>query len=309
MVKRFLLIVMVCLGLFGLSRLYFRLTDDFRIGNISYEMPYRKDWETPSLTPKQREQFNKILDQKFYYVGKGAQAYAFKSADDKYILKFFKFKHLKPSIFVELMPSIGSLGVYKDKQIERKNRLLNSVFDGYRLAFDVHASETGLIYIHLNKSSNLNKTVIVNDKMGLEKIIDLDNVPFILQEKAKTTRMVMTELMNNNNLTMAEQRIKQIFDLYLLEYSKGIYDRDHGVMHNTGFVGDKPIHLDVGKLTKDDRMKQKEYYKPDLERIVTKFNIWFKANYPQHHLVLKAYMDHQMQVIFVENETSLGCVR
>lgn len=295
---KLLVIAVIGLGLFGLTRFYFRLTDDFRLANITYEMPYRQAWEVPPMTVEEHQQFDQILKQKFYYVGKGAQSYAFKSADDKYILKFFKFKHLKPSIFVDLLPSIGFLKAYKEKQIERKNRLLNSVFDGYRLAYDVHAIETGLIYIHLNKSNNLNKTVILKDKIGLESSIDLDKVPFILQEKVKTTRTVMTELMNDNNIPIVEQRIKQIFDLYLLEYSKGIYDRDHGVMHNTGFVGDKPVHLDVGKLTKDDRMKEKEYYKPDLLLIVNKFNVWFKANYPQHYPTLKAYMDSQMQAIF-----------
>lgn len=263
-------------------------------------MPYRQDWEVSPMTVEQSKQFDEILKQKFYYVGKGAQSYAFRSADDQYIIKFFKFKHLKPSFFVDLLPSVGSLKTYKERQIERKNRLLNSVFDGYRLAYAVHGNETGLIYIHLNKSHDLHKTVIVKDKIGLERTIDLDEVPFILQEKAKTTRTVMTELLDDNNIAMAEQRIKQIFDLYLLEYSKGIYDRDHGVMHNTGFVGDKPIHLDVGKLTQDDRIKEKEYYKPDLLRIVNKFNVWFKANYPQHYPVLQAFMDDQMQTIFAE---------
>ncbi|QLH36776.1 MAG: hypothetical protein HWD61_12050 [Parachlamydiaceae bacterium] len=296
--RRFLLACAILLALFGLSRLYFRLTDDFRLSNITYKMPYRQAWEVPEMSEAQRENFNEILNQKFYYVGKGAQSYAFKSEDDKYILKFFKFKHLKPSFFVDLLPSVGAFKIYKEKQVERKNRLLNSVFDGYRLAYAIHGDETGLIYIHLNKSHELNKVVTVHDKIGLVRHIDLDEVPFILQEKAKTTRTVMTELMNNQDISMVQKRIKQIFDLYLLEYSKGIYDRDHGVMHNTGFVGDKPIHLDVGKLTEDDRIKSKEFYKPDLLRIVSKFNIWFKANYPQDYPTLKAFMDEQMQLIF-----------
>ena len=296
--QKLLLTVAIALALFGLSRLYFRLTDDFRLANITYEMPFRQDWEVPPMSSDEQKQFDEILNQKFYYVGKGAQSYAFKSADDKYILKFFKFKHLKPSLWVDLLPSIGSLQAYKERQLERKNRLLNSVFDGYRLAYEVHAPESGLIYIHLNKGHDLQKTVMVLDKIGLEKTIDIDEVPFILQEKAKTTRMVMTDLMKKNDIPEAEKRIKQIFDLYLLEYSKGIYDRDHGVMHNTGFVGEKPIHLDVGKLTKDERMKEKEYYKPDLLRIVNKFNVWFKANYPQYYPAMKEYMDRQMQIIF-----------
>lgn len=301
---KFLIVVFIFLGFFGLTRLYYRLTDDFRLANITYEMPYRRDWEVPSMTPEQHQQFDKILKQKFYYVGKGAQSYAFKSEDDKYILKFFKFKHLKPSFFVDLLPSIGPLKAYKEKQFERKKRLLNSVFEGYRLAYAVHADETGLIYIHLNKSSDLNTIVTLKDKMGLERTVDLDKVPFIIQEKAQTTRTVMTRLMQEEDIAQVEQRIQQIFDLYMLEYSKGIYDRDHGVMHNTGFVGNKPIHLDVGKLTSDERMREMKYYKSDFQRIVDKFNDWFKANYPQYYPAMNAFMDQQMQILIPDHGKS-----
>lgn len=299
--KKFLLCGLLIFGLFGFTRLYFRLTDDFRLTNINYDMPFRQEWEVPKMNKDKENQFDTILNQKFYYVGKGAQSYAFQSADDKYILKFFKFKHLKPSIFVDLIPPIGFLKDYKNKQIERKTRLLNSVFDGYRLAYDVHANETGLIYIHLNKSNHLHKVAKVIDKIGLEKTINLDEVPFILQEKVKTTRAVMTDLMNKNDIAGAEKKIKQIFDLYLLEYSKGIYDRDHGVMHNTGFIEDRPIHLDVGKLTKDDRMKDPANYKQDLLLIVKKFNVWFKINYPKDYAQIKNYMDLQINDIFKES--------
>lgn len=298
--KKFLLVVLVLLGIFGLARVYFRLTDDFRLANITYEMPYQQRWEVPEMDEEQAKQFDAILDQEFRYVGKGAQSYAFKSADDRYILKFFKFKHLKPSLFVDLIPPVGFLKEYKAKQIERKERLLNSVFDGYRLAYDVHAVETGLIYIHLNKSHDLHKTVKLIDKIGMEKTVNLDDIPFILQEKVVTTRNVMNRLMSDGDVAAAKKKIGQIFDLYLLEYSKGIYDRDHGVMHNTGFIGDRAIHLDVGKLTKDDRMKDPANHQPDLQLIVRKFNIWTKAHYPQYYQEIKSYMNEEMDNFFAE---------
>ena len=293
--------LLLIFGLFGLSRLYFRLTDDFRIANITHEMPYKKTWEVADLNEKEKEHFHKILAQKFYYVGKGAQAYAFSSEDGKYILKFFKFKHLKPSFLVDFIPELGPLKNFKQSIVDRKTRLLNSVFDGYRLAYDVHANETGLIYIHLNRSQNLNLKAQIVDKIGLTKQVDLDAVPFILQEKAITTRAEMTKLMNERDLAKAKMRIHQIFDLYLSEYSKGIYDRDHGVMHNTGFVQDKPIHLDVGKLTKDDEMKSQINHKPDLQLIVNKFNVWFKNNYPKDKEEFSAFMEDEMQKFFSTN--------
>jgi hypothetical protein len=295
--RNFTYAALILVGLFGLSRIYFRLTDDFRLANITYEMPYKSSWEVPAMTPEEKHHFDEILNQKFSYIGKGAQSYAFGSEDGKYVIKFFKFKHLKPSLFVDLMPSIGPLKEYKNKQINRKTRLLNSVFDGYRLAYAVHKDETGLIYIHLNKEA-CNKSVTLVDKIGLERTVNLDDYPFILQEKVRTTRAVMTELMGQKELPKVKERIGQIFDLYLAEYNKGIYDRDHGVMHNIGFAGDKPIHLDVGKLTKEDSMKSKANAKQDFLFVVRRLNDWFKDNYPADYPEMKAYIDHQINTSF-----------
>jgi hypothetical protein len=292
--RKYLPLLLVGLALFGLTRVYFRLTDDFRLANITYEMPYQEKWEVPTLSSVDQQKFDEIIKQKFHYIGKGAQSYAFKSDDDQYVIKFFKFKHLKPSLFVDFIPNVGFLGRYKQAQIDRKERLLNSVFDGYRLAYAVHAPETGLIYIHLNKSQNLNKKVTLFDKLGFEKTVNLDEIPFILQVKVETTRQVMNKLMKKQDIAGAKAHINKIFDLYMLEYSKGIYDRDHGVMHNTGFAGLEPIHLDVGKLTKDDRMKTKEFYKPDLQLIEKKFNVWFRANYPDHAAEMQNFMKNEM---------------
>lgn len=301
--RRILWILAFSIILFGLARLYYRLTDDFRIANINHEIPYHAEWNTPSLSQQEKNHLNAILQNKFLYIGKGAQSYAFVSEDQKYVLKFFKFKHLKPSLFVDLLPPIPPFEQYRDKQIKRKQKNLNSVFTGYRLAYDLHKEDSGLIYIHLNKTNDLKLRAKVKDKIGIERTIDLDPIVFVIQEKGKTTRAVVIELLNKGDLALVKHRIRQIFDLYMLEYKKGIYDRDHGVMHNTGFVGEKPIHLDVGKLTKDDRMKQPKFYREDLEKIGRKFTTWLKANYPKEYPELAQDMEEKLSEIFHEKFT------
>lgn len=297
--KQYLIwILLSCLALFALVRIYFRITDDFRVANMTYEIPYHPEWDIPDPTPAELAKLKAILNQDFYYIGKGAQSYAFKSADEKYVLKFFKFKHLKPSLFVDFLPPLPYLKEYRDAQVLRKAKKLNSVFTGYHLAYAVHKNDSGLIFIHLNKSDNLHLQAHVKDKIGLPRTIDLDPIVFVIQEKAQTTRAVIIDLLNQNDLAGAKRHIRQIFDLYLTEYRKGIYDRDHGVMHNTGFVGDKPIHLDVGKLTQDDRMKLPEYYEPDLVKIAHKFGNWLKINYPNAYPDLMHDMEENLSEIF-----------
>ena len=86
----------------------------------------------------------------------------------------------------------------------------------------------------------------------------------------------------------------QIIDLYLLEYSKGIYDRDHGLMHNTGFVGEKPIHLDVGKLSKELNMSKRENMILDLEKVGVRFEDWLRIYYPQYHEQVISHIHEKM---------------
>ena len=53
------------------------------------------DWNTsPSLSD--HSAIEKVLDQPFFYLGKGVQCYAFISQDGTTVLKFFKHYHMWP---------------------------------------------------------------------------------------------------------------------------------------------------------------------------------------------------------------------
>lgn len=282
---------------FFLIRGYLRITDGFGVDKMTYEMPHNPSWEVAPLSEKEKAEVDAILNQPFTYIGKGAQSYAFTSADDKYVIKFFKFRHLRPSWMIDALPEWDFLKEYREKNRERKNKLITVVFSGYKLAYDELKSESGIVYLHLNRTQHLSKKLTVYDKLGLKWEIDLDSIVFVIQEKAKTTRSVLAEALKNNDIPLVEKRVTQIIDLYLHEYSKGIYDIDHGVLHNTGFVGDKPIHLDVGRLKKDENMKLPEYYQQDLIVIANKFEVWFRRGYPEQYPEIKTFLENKMTQI------------
>ncbi len=284
----------------AIVRIYYRATDDFRLNNIVYDLSYHQEWEIQPLSSAEETHLNAILNQKFSYIGKGAQCYAFASDDQQYVIKFFKFKHLKPSIFTDLLPSIPPFQHYKERQVRKKERKLNSIFAGYKLAYEKDKTESGLIFIHLNPTDTVHKTIIVRDKIGLERVIDLDQVVFIVQEKAQTLRNVLADLLDKGDLTAAKSRIGQIFDLYLSEYQKGVYDRDHGVMHNTGFVGDRPIHLDVGKLSQDDNIRNPETAQKDFALVIDRMETWLRSSYPEDFPVLHEYIVQKQKDFFAK---------
>lgn len=272
---------LVLLGLIaGSIKTFLMVTNDFRLSGITHEMPHKKEWEI-SLSDPQKKELNTILNQRFTYLGKGAQAYAFVSQDGKYVLKFFKFKHLRPNFLLLSVPAIGPIGEWKREKILRKEEKLNNVFGAYRLAWGVHRQEAGLLFIHLNKTEDLKKSVEIEDKIGLNWTVNLDDVTFVVQRRAETSRKVIYGLLREGRVAEAKDKIRKIFDLYVAEYNKGIYDHDHGVMHNTGFVGEEPIHLDVGKLYADPSIKIRENALLDIAKIGWKIDQAIQANFPQ----------------------------
>lgn len=291
--KTFIYSFLIALLIFAGARLYYNLTDDFRLGNITYDMTGKGDWQTPRISQQEQEKLVSILNQKFYYIGKGAQCYAFGSEDGKYVLKFFKFKHLKPHWLVDLIPSLPLLSDYKKTVAARKKKKLESVFVGYELAYRENKEDSKLIYLHLAPTNYLNQVVTVIDKIGRERQINLDDVVFLVQNKGEILRTRMHRYLGQNQLEAAKLAIGNIMEMYVSEYKRGLYDRDHGVMHNTGFVEDQPFHLDVGKFTKDENMKNRDIYKNDLEHIVWKIAVWTQRQYPQYYEAISDYLAHQ----------------
>lgn len=278
------------LAFFGVMRLYYYLTDDFRLGNITYEMKGEAEWNPPLLSLDEKRRIDQILSQRFFYIGKGAQSYAFASEDQQYVLKFFKFKHLKPNFWLSLLPSIPPFEKYKIQSSERKKRKLYSVFQGYDLAYRKIKEGSGLLYIHLQPTPNLQLQVTLVDKMGLERHYQLDDLVFLLQKKGETLRHYMERELDRNRLDKAKEAFSKVVDMYISEYKKGIYDRDHGVMHNLGFIDGQPFHLDVGFLTEEETMQFMDVYKDDLAYVVWKINKWVKSNYPQYDSVLSEFL-------------------
>lgn len=288
--------LLFALALFSVARLYYRLTDDFRLGNMTYDMHgIDLPWKEFSLSPDQKKEMASIFQQKFSYIGKGAQCYAFVSEDQQYVLKFFKFKHMKPSWFVQLLPSIFPFKQYKESTQERKRRKLYSVFEGYELAYQMNKEDSELLYVHLKPTQELNQSVTVLDKLGFAWHINLDEVVFLLQRKGETLRTCLNRQLKSENVEGAKESVAKIIEMYVKEYTKGIYDRDHGVMHNTGFVEGRPFHLDVGKMSRDERIRDRRVYKDDLEHVVWKIDKWVKLNYPHHYELLSRYLAEQYQ--------------
>ena len=82
-IKILFILAFVYLLAYGASRVYYRMTGGFTIGNISYDLPFDARWEIPPLRESEAREREKILRQPFSYLGKGCQSYVFASKDGR----------------------------------------------------------------------------------------------------------------------------------------------------------------------------------------------------------------------------------
>lgn len=233
----------------------------FSIVKISSNLTYNPAWK---IQEPSRQELEQIFSQPYFYLKSGTQSYAFVSRDGKYILKFFKFKHLKPHFWDRIRP----------EKVRKKQRNLEQLFSAYKLAYDAMKEDAGLIYIHLNKTSHLKKKIQVADKHQRVFWIDLDQTEFCIQEKAELIFHRFDTLLKNHKhhaLCLAIQEMKNLIER---RSQKGLSDDDHGVTNNFGFVGDRAIQIDIGRI---HRAKESD----DYERISKRMDQWLQDAYSQ----------------------------
>lgn len=275
----------IILSLLALSSIFFVLKKDKNEESIQkiiqFDFPHHQEWETPSLTPIQEEQLNRILSQKFTFLGKGARILSFLSEDGLYVLKFFKYRYHYPHWAVRYLPSIFPFEGYRQRKMQKVS--LSTVLNGYNVAYEHDPQNTGLVYIHLNLTSNQLPHVRLIDKKGDQTLVDLNQTRFVIQLKVHELMDLLNILLKENKIDLAKRRICQVFDLYHLHYQNGLYDLGVGILANNGFIDEKPIHFDVSKMTFDERIYDPELQKERMMIMKKKISIWLHKNYPSYH--------------------------
>lgn len=282
--------------LFCVGGVFLYLSDDLRPGNISSHLSPRTEWSHSPLDSEESNKLNQILNQPFIYLGEGGQAYVFASEDQHYVLKLFKFRRFRPNILVNFLPDFLFQSYLQAHKAKREQKLIYA-FNGHKLAYEVHRLESGLLFIQLNPSNN-SQLVSLTDKWGFARTINLEKVSYIIQERGELLSTVLTHLLDRGDISAAKDRIRQLFDLYLSEYAKGIYDLDHGIMHNIGCLGDKVFHMDVGKMVRDERIKQPAFYREDLIKTASTVKSWLHKHYPLYENEMASDMEEKLSDIF-----------
>jgi hypothetical protein len=268
---KFLIKLALLLLLFQLtSRFCEKATDGFAVSKIASHLSFDPKWAIPQNEPEAKT----ILNQKFHYLSKGAQCYVFASSDNKYVLKFFRQKLFYLSPFSYFLPS-----ELREKKLQKKKGALEKDFKSYLLAHEELKEETGLIFLHLNKSNTFDHPLTIVDKLGIEHRIDLNQHEFFIQKKASLIPEKIEEEMKKGNIEGAKETIRSLFALIHRRIEKKISDADANLKKNFGYIDGKAIQIDVGRFSKTEFSKGRALN--SLDKRKEDLHYWINQHYPE----------------------------
>lgn len=260
--KRFWFFFVLSLALlWGSYQVYLNKSLGFSLKRITSTFSYNPELSIEEPSGQDLDRLKSIFQQKYKFLAVGSQSYAFVSEDGKYVIKFFIMKHL--------IPRLSDL--WHPEKIEDRRENLLSIFNAHKLAYDELREDAGLVYIHLNKGDHLKTHLTVSDRLGRTHLIDLDKVEFVVQEKAELIFTHFKKLLQQQDSAKIEQSIAAILQLVQRRIDRGISDHDKAVKHNYGFIGDRAVHLDIGRIEKV--RKPKEHH-----RISQRIHKWLEEN-------------------------------
>lgn len=253
----------------------------FSLNQIISKYPHNPEWEIQA--PPEMIQFvNMLTQQPFYWLGKGFQATAFVSEDGDYVLKFFHQGRLQQVPFTH--NPIGYLFSqdYKDKMDERQSHR-EEIFSSSKMAYEEFPEESGILYVHLNRTDNQIKGIKLHDFSGTSHRVRGDDTCFVLQRRAVYVLPTIKSLMEEGKVDEAKARIDQIFTLLLTMAQKGFLDGDLALMRNNniGFVDDRAVYIDTGHITRRQNVNLRERMTFEFDTRVAPLHDWLKMRYPE----------------------------
>lgn len=199
------------------------------------------------------------------------------------MIKFFKHKHLWTPWYFKYPLKPQGLELYRQMKIRNRTRKKNKIFNGYKLSYTKLTEETGIFYIHLNKTRDLDQKIKLIDKMSFHHEIEADNYEFVLQKKMQTLGEYIAEKDNQNDYQAIRDVLRESVKLMIARSKKGFYDKDNNLLNNFGVLDGKVMIIDPGNVKEKRRIKKRYIYIPDVASRSLYIRKWLQRKRP--HLV------------------------
>lgn len=294
--KLFILFLLIG-GFFAVERLCHRATDGFALNKILYPLDMEFVENKEPLSVEHQFALNVLCSETFYYLGSGAQVYAFCNKDKQYVLKLFKFQHMRIPPIVKALPLTKKLNQMRAEKIDFKKSIIENVFNSFTIAYNHLKEETGLMFIHLNRTNNIKGSVRISDRIKNEYELDLNNTYFVLQRYATLAYDQIDLWMDQKEISKARNGIRSLVKLAAKRCQKGILDKDPDFSTNFGFIDGKAKQIDIGRFSQNFDECKPDIYGPEMIRITRPFRNWLET----HHEALVEVLDEEVEKLSGKN--------
>ena len=278
--RKIFFLLLLILAIFGIFRLFHKVTNGFSIAAISSDMPYNQNWDIPILE-RDLSELENALEGTYSYLTCGSQSFVFVSSQGQYVVKFFKHKRWRVNSFLDQIPLPPSLHMKKEKWKQKKQTAVRSTYNSCKISYTKLHDETGIIYLHLNKTNHLNKILVIRDRIGRNYKLNLDEFAFIVQKNVTTTDKYLLALRKRGDLKEAEKSIRNLLNFTLQRATEGYSDKDPHLIYNFGFINDQIVEIDLGGFHQDPKKNQDYFFSHETDRIRRRLIPWLKKNYPE----------------------------
>ncbi len=238
--------ILLCVGCSSiflcLPSLLKRCTKGFHLRNVQIEQ-LSTDFHTRVLPPS--EEIHRLLLQPFFYLGRGSQSYVFQSQDETCVLKLFR-TYPKESFFQRWWrPFFHRTHRNISSQEEKQYTILRAT----EIAFQRAPKETGLLYVHLQATTNLCPWLSLKDPIGRPHRIALDRYLFALQKKVIPIETALKQAQTTHNLERFHRQTDSFLSLLKRRTSLGVMNSDIKIKGNIGFLEEEAIEIDFANYT------------------------------------------------------------
>jgi hypothetical protein len=182
-------------------------------------------------------QITDITSKPLRYLGNGAEAIAFVSADDEYVIKLF----LKYHIFENNTPTWRKC-IQRLSGFRFTRRSTEQIIKRYSQGLSELADITGMLAVHRYRSPEQLPICTLIDNQGLKHTIDLNDFAFVIQKKGR----LISQKEWAGDRTNLDAKFKDLFSTIanrgFVSLSK-TFNRD-----NFAILDDQAIMIDLGKL-------------------------------------------------------------
>jgi hypothetical protein len=214
------------------------------------------------------------LEGPFRFLGQGRQSFAFVSANDQWVLKFFNQNYFHLPLYAS----------WSSEEKEKREKRKTYYKESYLIAEKFLKEETGIIYLHLGKSKEELPTIELIDSLGFSHTVDLNTVPFVLQKKGTPLYAAIELKIREQKFIEANALIEQFFSLIRHRISQQIGDKDHDVEHNFGVANGKILHLDPGRLYLDPNLQTEKAQDKQWWSSTHRFTQWLSI-FSDHEII------------------------